>query len=136
MGLLDNILTSAIEGAMTSGSKTASTTKSSSSGSSVLKKAATTAAAAAAAGYISKKIKGAATAKKAATTASASSESDIVKAILNQIGGTSSGVSASTIKDVLGSVLGSNYAQVASGMDLGELAQGVLSVIGMANASK
>lgn len=134
MGLLDNILTSAIENSISGRSQTASS-KSSSSGS-VLKKAATTAAAAAAAGYISKKIKGAMTKKASTTTASAGSESDIVSAILRQIGGSSSGVSTGTIKDILGSVLGSNYAQVASGMDIGELAQGVLSVIGMANASK
>ncbi|MCR5759282.1 MAG: hypothetical protein K6G39_02890 [Bacteroidales bacterium] len=135
MGLLDNILTSAIENSISGRSKTTST-KSSSSGS-ALKKAATTAAAAAAVGYISKKIKSAMTKKAStATTASAGSESDIVSAILRQIGGSSSGVSTGTIKDILGSVLGSNYAQVASGMDIGELAQGVLSVIGMANAAK
>ena len=128
MGLLENILTQAATSVIGGGS-------SSSGSGSAIKKAATAAAAAAAVNAITKKIKNA----KAQTvnTGIPGDLGDLTSIVLGQMGGSSSGVNSSTITDVLGKVLGGSKSQSkASGMDIGDLAKSVISVIGMANASK
>ena len=132
MGLLENILTQAATSVIGGGS-------SSSGAGSAIKKAATAAAAAAAVNAITKKIKNAKAQKQAQTvnTGIPGDLGDLTSIVLGQMGGSSSGINSSTITDVLGKVLGGSKSRPkASGMDIGDLANSVISVIGMANASK
>jgi len=131
MGLLENIVTSAVTGALGgSSSKSGST----------LKKAATAAAAA----VVAKKAVSAISQRKAAAQRQAQaqqqaqrqqqqtqmSEADILGQVLKQLGGNSKSIDSSVLTSILKSQMGGKSLTGSGG--LGDIAKSVISVIGMA----
>jgi len=113
MGLLDNIVKSAVSGAVSGSSGNAG---------SALKKAATAAATAA----VAKKAVGALTGNSGRNQGA--SESDVMNLVLRQLGGNAKSVNTSVLQNIIKSQMRNS----ASNGNIGDIAKSVISVIGMA----